>query len=369
MRLTLVIYSLDAGGAERVLSFMANAWASMGREVTVLLMVSSSEPPFYELDQRVRLPFLGIANVSTRLLEGFRNNRRRIRVLRDAICDSRPHVVIGFMDTTNVLTLIATRGLNVPVLVVEHTDPAMYRLGSVWKQLRLWTYRWADRVVVLNERTRRCFPNKIRKRTVVIPNPVFVEHHDTSAWSRPVGKSLLVAMGRLVEEKGFDLLLRAFSRLNSKYTDWDLVILGEGPLRRDLESLRDALGLSGRVHLPGKFRNPHAILRQGDLFVLSSRQEAFPLALCEAMACGLPVISTEYHEGVHEIVREGIDGVIVPAGNADALAAAMDRLMADREERKRLASRAVEVSQRFSPEKCMAMWETLLKETAGKISS
>jgi glycosyltransferase involved in cell wall biosynthesis len=250
------------------------------------------------------------------------------------------------------------------VIVTEHSDQRLGQIGPVWRGLRRWTYPGARRVVVLNERMRRAFAAWLGSRVVVIPNAVEVPGDAGLAGDPAAPLRTVVSMGRLGEEKRFDLLLRAFARVSPTHPDWRLRILGDGPLRGELEALRDTLGLRDRVELPGVVREPHGALRRGDLFVLASRTEAFPMALVEAMACGLAVIATEYHEGVREIVRDGVDGLLVAPGDAAALGAAMDRLMADPAERRRLATRALEVRERFGAAKIMAMWDHLLDAVA-----
>lgn len=177
----------------------------------------------------------------------------------------------------------------------------------------------------------------------------------------PAGRRV-VAVGRLVAQKGFDLLLQAFARLQGRYPDWSLVIVGEGPLRAELEGLVERLGLSGRVFLPGLVQAVPALLKRCDLFVLASRYEGFPNALGEAMAAGLPVIAADCPTGPRELVRHGVDGLLVPPEDPATLAEAMDRLMGDGEERRRLAGRAVEVTARFSEEKVLALWDQVLAE-------
>ena len=168
-----------------------------------------------------------------------------------------------------------------------------------------------------------------------------------------------MAMGRLVQQKGFDRLIAAFSMVAANHPDWSLTIWGEGGDRQTLEALRDRLDLQGRVALPGWTPDPFAEMREAGLFVLSSRYEGFPNVLCEAMACGVPVLSFDC-PGPRHVVRDGIDGILVPPDDVNKLAEAMDRLMADQAERERLAANGFEVTKRFGKDKIMERWERLI---------
>lgn len=364
MRLTLVIPALGAGGAERVMVTLANAWAERGWPVTLLTYDDGRQEPFYELHPAITWRPLAVARRSPNALEGVRNNLRRVRAVRQAIAASRPDVVVSFLDQTNVLVLIATRGLRLPVVVAEHIDPARHPIGRIWGTLRRWSYPRAAAVVVLTESARDFFPPAVRRRTHVIPNPIVIDRPVRSASAADATSRgwTLIAAGRLSEQKGFDLLLRAFADLAPDHPRWSLEIYGEGQLRPDLERLRDELGLAGRVRMPGATRQLHQAFAAADLFVLSSRYEGFPMVLCEAMAGGLAVVSFDCPSGPGGIVRDGIDGVLVPPEDVAALTSALDRLMGDRDERRRLASRATEVLDRFGPPRVLGAWDRLLAE-------
>jgi glycosyltransferase involved in cell wall biosynthesis len=177
-------------------------------------------------------------------------------------------------------------------------------------------------------------------------------------------RRLLLAVGRLSEEKRFDFLLPAFANLAPANQSWDLVILGEGPLRQALETQVQALGLQGRVFLPGRAGNVGDWYRRADLYVMSSRFEGFPNTLGEAMAHGCAAVSFDCDTGPRDIIRHDVDGLLVPNGDTGALVDALACLMADDDLRQRLASRAIEVRQQFSLEKIAGMWEGLLAEAA-----
>jgi glycosyltransferase involved in cell wall biosynthesis len=195
----------------------------------------------------------------------------------------------------------------------------------------------------------------------VIPNAVPAP---TAEPFRHAGRSeerAILAVGRLEPQKGFDVLLRAFADVARSRPEWRLRIAGEGPERGRLEALVFDLGIEDRVNLDGVVSDIDAAMRSADLFVLSSRYEGFPNALCEAMASGLPVIATDCPVGPREIVRDGIDGVLVPPEDERALAGAMDRLMDDPASRERLGAAASAIAERFTPVAILDRWESLLR--------
>lgn len=361
MQVTLVISSLSCGGAERVISRMANYWAEKGWRITILTFDDGSEPPFYDLHSTVIHRPLGITVFSIVSVQSLVKSLRQLSVLRQAIKESVPHVLIAFMDKVNVLTLLATLWLGLPTIVSERIPPAQYSIGKLWNTLRHWTYPWTLGLVVQSPDVLAYFSAVVQKKGHVIPNP-FVLPHDISAVEANRRTKTVIAMGRLDKQKGFDMLLKAFASIAQRHSEWSLVIWGEGEQRAELEILRDELGLQGRAFFPGWTRKLFEEMKQAHLFVLSSRFEGFPNVLCEAMACGLPVVSFDCPNGPREIIHDGIDGVLVPPDDVDALASAMEHLMNDPATRRRLASRAPEVVKRFGLEKVMRMWETVIHD-------
>lgn len=358
MHLLCVIHALQPGGAERVASILANAWVAEGTTVT-LLTLDGGEEPFYRLDARVRWLAAGPAFPSGSAVKAIGGNLTRIFRIRREVSRYKPDVVISFLTETNVDVLIATRGLGLPVIACEHTDPATCPIKPAWGRLRRLMYPWASAVVVLNERARRFFPLNVHG--VVIANPVL----DPSAVASPAalrGGRRIVAMGRMAPEKCFDRLIKAFAALAPRHPEWSLTILGDGAGRGALEELCRELGVASRVFLPGIVPEPQGTLAQSAIFVSTSVLEGFPMAICEALACGLPVVAAEYHSGVHEIIEQGENGIIVPAGDGRALEDAIEHLIEEPEERVRLGGNARGVTDTFGLSRVLERWSFLLDD-------
>lgn len=361
MRITLVISSLWGGGAERVACVLANGWAEQGHGVSILTF-EHGEGPTYPIDSSVKVRHLDLLRASRHHWRGLMENVRRIWVLRRTIRETKPDIVVSFMDRTNVLTLFACRGFRVPVVVSERVDSLHYDIGRVWNTLRRWVYPLADTLVCQTAAALARFQATMKVQGRAIPNPVDVPTVRMGIQDRSDRKPIVIAMGRLVFQKGFDLLLDAFARIAGLHRDWSLTIIGKGPLRLELEEQSKTLGVGTRVHFAGELTDPFPILRAADLFVFSSRFEGFGMALAEAMACGLPVVSFDCPEGPRDIIRDGIDGILVPPGDAVALGDAMHRLMSDSQQRAALAARALEVTERFSRERILSLWQGLFSE-------
>lgn len=366
MRITMVIHSLSPGGAERVMVLLANGLLTRKHQITICTLGFGIEDCIYPLDPGVGLLPLGLNRLPQHkgrfwtLLHVF----ELIRGLRRHLRTTRPDVVIAFITETNIFTLHATLGLGIPTIISERCDPAITPLRRLWKVARQLTYPLASALVVQSEEVRAWFSPLIRRRTRVISNPVLPAPRSRPDQGHTGPSRRLIAVGRLVHQKGFDLLLEAFGRLASAHPEWILEIWGEGPLRRDLEALRDRLGLQSRVSFPGLTEDIHARYAQADMFVLSSRYEGFPNALCEAMANGLAVVATSCSGGVRDILRPGVDGLLVPPDDVDALERALGEALTSAALRAALGSQAKCVVERFGLDSILDGWEACMRPVA-----
>jgi len=365
MKLALVISSMGGGGAERVLALLANAWAEQRHAVT-LITLSGCEDDVHRLDARVARVSLALAAPSGNQWKGLVANIRRILALRGALRDAQADVVVSFLTYTNILALLAARPLRLPVVISERISPNRRLRSGVWEFIRRRTYRLARIAVAQTTAAADWFRRYAPGVPVrIVLNPAAVVEEEPDVLARQVlhncaGKHMVLALGRLAEQKGFDLLLDAFARVAPSHPNWQLVIAGEGSERAALEALVLKHDLAGRVFLPGFTRTPQALLRHADLFVLSSRYEGMPNALIDAMACGVACISFDCPTGPAQLIRHGISGWLVSPQNVLALALAMSRLIADVGLRVRLGREAMSGVEPYSANKVMQQWQEVL---------
>lgn len=361
MRISLCISSLGQGGAERIASIMANYWAKRGEDVSIITLAEQDVRPVYDLDGRVAVHNLGLTGASSNIAEKVCGNVRRVMALRQCIKGTRPDVVVSFMDATNVLILLSTMSLGIPVVATEHCHPVQFPAGRAWSALRKLVYPHAAAIVVLGEEIREWFTRNVTQEGIhIIHNPVMIG--PVAKPKKSGGSNTIIAAGRLSEEKRFEMLIEAFSRIAADAPDWNVVIYGEGPDRPMLESLVRDKRLEGRISLPGWVDDLYGRMMDADIFVLPSRTEAFPGALCEAMACGLAVVSFDCPSGPREIIRHNVDGILVPNGDIAGMAAEIKQLMNDETLRNNIGERALQISVRLSLENIMARWDDLFSE-------
>ena len=361
MRIGCVIASLGSGGAERVMLSLCTAWAARGDTVT-LFTFDDGRQDFHAVPAGITRVALGIAGVSTSPLGAIRANAMRLRTLRRALRGRSLDVIVSFTDRTNVSTLLAARGLGIPVVVSERIDPRRHDIGTAWSALRRVAYRSATALVVQTERVRSWAETHVSPARVhVIGNPLReVAAPRVAAGARA---DTIAAVGRLVPQKGFDTLLRAFALVHRTHPTWRLVISGEGPLRASLEAQVRELGLNEVVSLPGRTSTVDDVLAESAVFVLSSRYEGFPNVLLEAMACGCACVATDCDSGPSDLLEHDALGLLVPVDDAIALASAMTRVLDDPAYRSRLGESARASTQRFAPARMLQAWDDVFSAT------
>lgn len=357
---------LGGGGAEMNAVRLANELSRRGLRV-YLLVARAGGPYEAQVARGVRIVHLGGSARGSSTLALL----RAARGLRAWVARHRPDVLVPVMDLPAVaaITALAARRSPPVVVNVQNNPDAKIRqgwvLGLVLRAARI-LYPRARAVVALSQGVADTLARRVpglSGRVHVIPNIGAAPDTPTLA-AAPVaetpapGRRLVVAAGRLVRQKNYPLLLEAMAALVSK-VDAELWILGRGPLQAELEARAQALGLGDRVRFLGFRENPYAYMARADVFALSSSFEGFGNVLVEAMASGVPVVSTDCPHGPGEIIRDGVDGLLVPPGDAAVLAGALQRVLEDAQLAARLREAGRVRAREFDAARIAERWQAV----------
>ena len=365
-RVVLYIDSLKTGGAERVTLMFARWLAEEDWRATVLTRHGASRD-FYPVPAGVQRTIEPGDPLWLRR-GGVRGFPLRVLRLRAWLRGHQPDLVFGITTLPAIQLLLAVRGMACPCIVSERNFPPLKRPSWPWRLLRRLTYPWAQLHLVQTEATGRWLAQHLNARPqlclanpVAWPLPRFAPDPDPNAWlaRRKVGaeQQVLLAVGTKSHQKGFDRLVAMFVLLAQRHPQVHLVILGldavqyhgvdqQAQLRRLLPQA------AHRLHFPGRVGNVQDWYERSDLFLLPSRYEGFPNVLLEAMASGCCCVSSDCPQGPSELIRDGVNGRLLPnEANPDTWAEVVSELLADSEQRRRLADAALDVRQRFSEER------------------
>lgn len=317
-RIAIVITGLTRGGAERVTSFLSNYFSESGREVFLISLTTGEHA--YALSDSIRVIELDASHISNTLSRYL----FMIRNLRKIIKDIKPSVVLGMMSYSGSLAAVASLGLKIPFLISERNDPnTSTSFTENEKKVISFIHRHCvTRAIFQTESARSYYFSKDDDRGVIIANPLYLEQMPPP--NRALNRShRIVSAGRLNDQKNYALLLDAFAQVYAHYPKYTLTIYGEGEERASLEKQREQLGLECAVFLPGLEKDMFSRLQEAELFVMSSNFEGMPNALIEAMAMGLPCITTDYSEGRGTVITDKYDGLVVPRQESKALSDAI----------------------------------------------
>ena len=352
MKIAFIISSLGSGGAERVLSLMANYWAQKNYSIIVITLDNSA--PFYLLEDGIKLEQLSLLKNSVSVFSALANNITRIKIIKNKLIEIDPDIVISFMTETNIISTIGCRMINKPIIIAERTNYNLLK-SWVWVSLRKLVYRFSNALIVQTRYDKEKYHRL--SNTLVINNPLNLKEMFLN--NNREEKNIL-AVGRLNRQKGFDRLIKAFSHLD--HEDWKLAIVGEGSERNNLEKLIYDLNLKDCIRMPGRTKAIEKWYKKSSIFVLSSRIEGFPNVLCEAMAYGCACVSFDCIAGPNEIITDKVDGYLVKNGDIIALSARVDFLMNNPEERRRIGKEAMKISDRLNIDYIMSKWDRIIEK-------
>lgn len=347
MKLTFVTSTLHAGGAERVISLLANSFCQKGYEVEIVCI--NKHLMFYPIDEKVKVWFAEDEVKSPSIL-------KKMMWLRKHINSEKPDVVIAFMLEVYCVTLASLIGVSVPVISSERIDPHFF--GRAKGLLRWLLLRRTTHLVVQTVRIKDFYSAKLQSRTTIIPNPVTDK---VFSLTPTLKQKRIIAVGRLAYQKNYPMMFRAFAKVHHDFPDWQLVVYGNGPQKDEIRGVIERLGMEGHIILAGKSDHVVEEMNKSSLFVMSSDYEGMSNALLEAVCVGLPVISTDV-SGAKDLITDGVNGYIVPVGNERALTLALSSMLSSPEKMDEMGRQSKALAPRFREEQIVGQWEELIKK-------
>jgi glycosyltransferase involved in cell wall biosynthesis len=342
MRICFLKHSMNPGGAERTVAYLSNYFVKQGIDVDLLLY---GERGFYELDERINIEYISESNKRKNIFQRIKLVLKRFINLRKYVKKNKPDIIFCMLSPAVFYALPFKR--KTIIITSERSNPR--NLKSKWKIfIRKFLFKKADGVVFQTERAKNFYRDIIKDKGVVIPNAIGNEY----VYKVPMTEERedkISAMGRIANEKDYPTLLKAFSIVTERHPQFILEIFGGGSAEKLLE-LAQELGIREKVFFKGA--HPDALLKIADskCYVLSSISEGMPNALMEAMAIGLPCVSTDCPNGPAELIEDGVNGLLVPVGDEKAMAKAILKMIEDEEFAKKCGENAAKIKETHSVE-------------------
>lgn len=350
MDITLFTGGLKGGGAERVICNLAN-YLSGRHNVTILTMAETDK---YDLNSEITL--YSLLSLSENRGKIIKNIKRYVR-LKQFIKKKKTDIYIVFLPVTICLFMHFKKYLTSPVVLSERNSPEKYS-GVLQLLIKHYSSK-ADGMVCQTNEIKQWYNLDGQIKSIIIPNAINGTLPEIQTDIKR--KQKIVAVGRLTEQKNFELLIKSFSVISDKIKDYQLFIYGEGKLRTKLEHLIFELNLKDKVFLNGFSDNIYEDIKDAALFVLSSDYEGMPNALIEAMALGLPCVSTDCGGGgARYLIKDSINGLLTPINNVDALSKAILYMLENRDIAHKMGQEAMKIRYTLSPEQIYGKWEAFL---------
>lgn len=341
-------YSDGAGNVVRILANEFEKRSSIEPVVAVL----NPHSPNNKLSKNIR-------TIECRMSDNKSRNKllffwRNIKSVRKIVAEIKPDRIISFLDNINTNVCLSLFFKRIPIIVSERSNPLAIKPYGQYRYLRSFAYLRANKISVQCGCFKDFMP-LLKRKMIVTPNPVTAPSVTKDGYSIS-GPAKFISCARLAKIKQIDLMIEAFALIHSKYPDSQLTIYGEGPERKALESLIKNLDLTESIFLPGAIKDVYPELQSADIYLMTSFQEGFPNSLCEAMAIGLPTISFKCHDGLEEIVHNGIDGILVQKNSAEEMAKEGLNLLQSEKKRKTIGTEAKKISDKFGVDRICDLW-------------
>ena len=335
-KILFLIHSLEPGGAERTVSYLANFGIKQNVEVIVVIYGNRG---FYPLDENIKLyelPFNKKRSKNPLLRIKFFLKRRKL--ITDIVKNEKPNASVALLYPSLFYLLYLKKYTK--VFGSERSNPSFLK-NPIKKAIRNLLFKKCDGVIFQTKKVQEFYSSLKIKNSIVIQNAAgneFAYSFDPSTISER--KKVISAVGTLKEEKDYITLLKAFKIVNQSYPDYKLVIFGDGPDKQKIIDFSKEIGIEKYLDLPGSSSSSLENISSSSCYVLSSISEGMPNSLIEAMSVGLPSVSTDCDFGPSEIIKDGYNGLLVPVGDYDKMAAAIIKVISNRDFSKLLSYNA-----------------------------
>ena len=354
MKIMFNTSSMGKGGAERVISILAN---ELIKENDVSILLNTKENKAYDLNEKIKLLELDKKYISIALFR----NLKRIWTSAKILKKEQPDIIISFLPMPSYRILLLRKLIKVPIIVSDRNDPNKEYKSFISNFLMKRLYPKADGFVFQTEEQKKFFDKNIQDKSIIIYNPIKDEFLNTNKAAQK--EDTIISVGRLVEQKNQKMLIEAFSKIAKEYSNYKLKIFGTGPLELSLKKQIENLNLSDRILLCGVCDDIKTELEKAKIFVLSSDYEGMPNALIEAMAVGLPVISTDCPcGGPKELIENKKNGLLIEVGNVERLAKKMKYLIENQEEAALMGKNAEEIKEKLNSINILKQWKIYIEE-------
>ena len=364
MKILFNIGNLQKGGAERVIANLSNNLNNKGYDISIV--IGPNEQSFYKINQDVKIYAIDKNKVYKNRIQ---KNILRIKELNKVIKEVKPDVIVSFLPEPSYRVLfIKVFNRKLKIIVSVRNDPKIEYKSILNKIAMKILYPKANGFVFQTAEARDFFCNKIKRKSVIIPNPLNEQFVDEKINKNKNKNKLIVNVGRLEEQKNQALLIKAFNEVVKKHPEYKLIIYGEGTLRRKLEDMISDMGLNKNVFLPGNVNDVIDKLNEAEIFILSSNFEGMPNALMEAMAMGLACISTDCPcGGPRFLIKQDSNGILLKKDcDYKDMAEKINYLIENEQIRKQISNKAIEIRDELNPEKINEIWEKYIRRIGEK---
>lgn len=352
MKIMINITGLRKGGAERVISVLAN---KLINKYDIDILLQSSKDMAYNIDKKIKIHTLEEEPKKSVIIR----NWQRLKNTKKVIEREKPDIILTFLPIPSYRVLFLKKKINnIPIIVADRNDPKQEYKSLFDNILMKWLYKRADGFVFQTKEQQEFFPRSIRDRSTIIYNPIKDEFTNDNNGKNINKEKIIISVGRLTSQKNQKILIEAFAKIVRKYPEYKLKIFGKGELEKELKKQINELELQQKVELCGVSDNIKRELQKSEIFVLTSNYEGMPNVLMEAMAVGLPVISTDCPcGGPRELINNRMNGILTQVNNVNDIEKNIELLISDKKLAITLGKEAEKIKEKLNADKIVKQWE------------